>query len=381
MLHLTFAEFDGLVVKWAKIQDVKGFSPNPTAILSDDNNLIIIGESYSNKNYGFWIRKYDVSGRQLLKKEYQVEDGLSDFNIQSIANEENGNFMVVGDEYSHGYKLWLRKFNKTGTQVFNKKYSFSKSVSPGSIIKSDDGNFIITGTEGYKNVVKIKIDNQGNQIWKKIFETELVESTALSTKMINEGILTISVEGELSKFGTGKSNIKVTKYDSQGLEIRDIAFPGRIIGQPGAVISNDKNDTFYLSYDSSVIPKGNVCVPKNIGDSVIYLMKLNSDLEKIWDISIGTKMGLIFPPLINRIGDTLILTGKGNLTMEGIKPSWVYFIDFNGHKIGELSLNNHLGFSPNSVVVNENDIFLIGTEMSLGKSVDSKVVIFNIGYK
>jgi hypothetical protein len=275
----------------------------------------------------------------------------------------------------------LRKFDEAGKEVFKKTYSFSKSIAPGSIIQSDDGSYIITGTEDFKNVIKIKIDNEGKQIWEKKYETESVESIAVSTKMINKDLLTISVEGELSKFGTGKSNIKLTKFDSQGQKLRDITFPGRITGQPGAVISNEKKDTFYLSYDSSGIPKGDVCIPRNIGENVIYLMKFNSKLEKIWDTIIGTKMGLIFPPLINRIGDTLILTGKGNLTPEGIKPPWVYLIDSNGHRIGELLLNNHLGFSPNSVVVNKNDIFLIGTEMSLHKSVDSKVIVFNIEYK
>jgi hypothetical protein len=377
----AFAGLNNLAIKWETMQEVKGLSPNPNAVLTGDNNLIIIGESYSDKGYGYWIAKYDFSGKQLFKKDYGVEDGLSDFNIQSIANEENDSFMVVGNEFSHGYKLWLRKFNKTGTQVLKKTYTFSKSISPGSIIRSDDGNFIITGSEEFKNVIIIKIDNQGNQLWEKIFKTELVESIALSTNTKNKGILTISVTGELSKFGTGESNIKITKYDSQGLRIGGVAFPGRIVGQPGSVISSNINDTFYLSYDSSVIPKGNVCVPRNIGENIIYLMKFNSDLETIWNISIGTKMGLIFPPIINRIGDTLILAGRGNFTMEGIEPPWIYLFDLDGHKVGELKLKNHMDFNPNSIVVNENDIFLIGTEMPMGENDSSKVIIFNIGLK
>jgi len=377
----AFADFNGLAVKWAKMQKVKGLSPNPNAILTGDNNLIIIGESYSDKGYGYWVAKYDFSGRQLFRRDYEVEDNLSDFNIQSIANEENNSFMVVGNEFSHGYKLWLRNFNETGAQVFKKTYTFSKSISPSSIIRSYDGNFIITGSEGFKNVIKIKVDNQGNQIWEKVYKTELVESMALSTNIKNKGILTISVTGELSKFGTGESNIKITKYDSQGLRIRDISFPGRIVGQPGSVISSSKKDTFYLSYDSSVIPKGNVCVPRNIGENTIYLMKFNSDLETIWNKSIGVKMGLIFPPIINRIGDTLILAGRSNLTMKGIEPPWVYLFDLNGHKVGELTLNNHMDFDPESIVVSEDGIFLIGTEIPMGACDDSKVIIFHIEFK
>jgi hypothetical protein len=93
-------------------------------------------------------------------------------------NEDNDKFMVVGDEFANGYKLWLRKFDKAGKELFKKTYSFSKSIAPGSIFQSDDGSFIITGTEDFNNVIKIKIDNQGNQIGKKTYETEPVESIA-----------------------------------------------------------------------------------------------------------------------------------------------------------------------------------------------------------
>jgi hypothetical protein len=381
MLPFTSAEAYELVIKWEKIENVNGLGPEANAIKSADNNLIIVSKSYLNDKYGLWIAKYDFAGNDLFKKSFQIEEGLSDFNIDAILNAENENILVLGNGYSDGYKMWLRKFDKKGNLLFKKLYSHKKSISPGSIATLDDGNYMITGTEDFRNIINIKIDNQGNKLWEKIYENNLNESIALSTTMNSENILGVSVAGKLSKFGTGDSNIKLTKYDSRGEKIRDIVFPGRVTGLSEAITSDSTKNYFYLSYDSPAVVKGDVCDTRNVGENVINVIKFDSNLEKIWNKPFGKKMTLVFPPLINRIGDNYILAGSYNITRAGIEPAKVFIIDKNGDKICELLLKNHMVFLPVSIVVNENDILLIGTEMVSGKGVDSKIVIMNIGYK
>jgi len=333
MFYSTSTEACKLDIVRDKTINVNGRSPRINAIKSADNNLIILGSSYLKGNHGLWIAKYDFAGNELFKKTLQIEEkGLSDFNVDAVVNAESENILVLGNEYSSNYKIWLRKFDKKGNLIFKRLYSSEKSLSPGSIIRSDDGNYIITGTEDFKNVINIKIDNQGNELWRKIYENNLHESLALSTTMNDKNILGVSVAGKLSKFGTGDSNIKLTKYGSQGEKIKDIFFPGRVTDLSESITSDSTRNYYYLSYDSPAVVAGDVCNPSNVGENEINVMKFNNSLEKIWNKPFGKKMLLIHSPLINLIDDNFILAGSGNLTMSKIEPPWIFIIDKNGDK-------------------------------------------------
>ena len=375
------AESCNLVVRWEKIQDANGLSPNPSVIQTVDNNFLIVGESYSSGKHGFWITKIDNNGRELFQKVFTVTEDITDFGVNALVNAENKNILVLGHQFSCGYKMWLCKLDKKGNQIFKKIYSAKKSLSPQSIICSGDGHYIITGTQDFRNVINIKIDSKGNKIWERIYENDSIESIALSVAMNSGNILVASVVGNLSKFGTGDSKIKLTKYDPRGTKIGDIVFPGRIVGVNHTITNDITRKYFFLSYDSPALPKGDVCKTSNLTDNEINVIKVDSNLGKIWNKSYGKKMILIFPPLIGRIEKNYILAGSGNLSKRGIEPPWLYILDENGKKICELLLKNHMNFSPNAVVTNNTGFLLIGTEMPLGESSNSKIVIINIRYE
>ncbi len=349
-------------------------------MILSDNSLIITNTRYFNKRRSFFITKYDFFGKKLFKKQYHVENGLSDFDINSIIESDNQSFMVVGNEYSRGYRIWLRIFDRNGVQLFKKTYQFSKSALPGSIIRLVDNNYVITGTYNSEDIIHLKIDNQGNQIWKKIIKSNQSESFCFSGNMNSQKFFTVCGQGELGKFGTGKSHVKIAKFDPEGVEIKRITMPGRFTGQTGSIACDSHHSALYVSYDSPVIPRGNPCVSSNLNENTMYLSKLNRDLDILWNVSLGKKMPLIFPPLIHCIDGHVVLAGKGNVRRCRVEPSWICVMDTHGRKHAELRLERHLDFSPDAMVAQGRDIFLVGTEMDIHAGRNSRMVIFKVGY-
>ncbi|MHA1251007.1 MAG: SBBP repeat-containing protein [Candidatus Helarchaeota archaeon] len=87
-----------------------------------------------------------------------------------------------------------------------------------AITKDNSGNLYLAGTTketGDNDVILIKVDSNGNQIWNKTWGgsgTELVKSVKL------DSLGNIYLAGQTTSFGSGFTNMFILKYDSNGIK-------------------------------------------------------------------------------------------------------------------------------------------------------------------
>jgi hypothetical protein len=140
-----------------------------------DGNLLIPGYSESFSSGGDrdgWIVKTDASGNFSWSKSYGGPE-YDDF--AAAAEDEIGNLYFTGTSVSSGDRnIWIVKTDPGGDHIFTKTYGGSDEEWGYDIKRTNDGNFIVTGSTrsnstGLNQLWLLKIDQQGDTLWTKIF--------------------------------------------------------------------------------------------------------------------------------------------------------------------------------------------------------------------
>ena len=105
-------------------------------------------------------KKYGGERDDELRKIIQVNDG----------------FIIVGSTSSYGrggWDVWLIKIDENGNEIWNKTYGWYDMDWGKKIIRAKDGYMIFGDTTstvtGWNDIVLIKIDENGNEIWNKTY--------------------------------------------------------------------------------------------------------------------------------------------------------------------------------------------------------------------
>ncbi|MCX5718996.1 MAG: hypothetical protein NT055_03365, partial [Nitrospirae bacterium] len=94
------------------------------------------------------------------------------------------------------------------------------------------------------------------------------------------------------------------------------------------------------------------------------------------------KILIIGTPLIGKIADRYIITGKGNLSMASGKSDfpWFALVDENGNVISKRSISESLLFSPSDMVTGKKHCLIVGSEMDMSEDkLKNNMIIFKIG--
>jgi hypothetical protein len=127
--------------------------------------------------FDMYFLKVDANGDRVWEKIYRAEKGVT---ASSIIRCEDGGFIVTGyidDYYRDGF--YVLKVDPEGNKTWDRAYFF-KGSGAGSITKSGDGGYMILGGDDNGYFV-VKIDPEGNKTWRKRFEHD---STAVFRAMV-----------------------------------------------------------------------------------------------------------------------------------------------------------------------------------------------------
>lgn len=142
---------------------------------------IVLGEEWSdiNDTYYIWLIKVDNYGDEIWRNRYSAGGGCrySAISGSKILESDDGGFVISGTIYCEGNNdILFLKIDEDGNVLLSRTFGEEDSIeSARSIDKTDDGGYIIAGTQSIMrdyNIMLIKTDSSGNEEWREIIGTE-----------------------------------------------------------------------------------------------------------------------------------------------------------------------------------------------------------------
>jgi len=144
------------------------------------NGYVIAGANWieAQENYDIYILKINLNGDTLWSRLYggpaydvaQDIDVTGDYGFILTGEAQPGGLFLLRTDLN-GDSLWMHSY--TGT--------FGESV-----IETSDGGYVAVGKSGY-NIVVVKADYNGNEIWHRIYGHEFINSLAYSVCETSDG--------------------------------------------------------------------------------------------------------------------------------------------------------------------------------------------------
>ena len=148
------------------------------AIQTEDNGYVLVGSSDSadvdtkdnNRTYDFWVVKISETGILLWEKSF---GGTQTDEARAISRSNDGNYIIVGDTRSNdndvsfnngAADLWVIKISPMGDLIWEKTYGGNSFDVARSISKTQNGDFIISGSSRSVNG-DLTINNGQNDAW------------------------------------------------------------------------------------------------------------------------------------------------------------------------------------------------------------------------
>ena len=360
---------------WDKTYGGPGGDSFPYIVSTNDGGYILAGDSDSgvggNKSEpskggtDYWIVKIDSDGNKVWDKTY---GGPGDDSCSFIVSTNDGGYILAGvsdsgvggnksEPSKGGLDYWIVKIDSDGNKVWDKTYGGLDQESFPFIVSTNDGGYILAGdsdsgvggnkTENSKGGYDywiVKIDSDGNKVWDKTYggPGDDYYPYIVSTNdggYILAGVSDSGVGGNKSEPSKGGTDYWIVKIDSDGNKVWDKTYGGPGDDEfPFIVSTNDGEYILAGSSDSGV--GGNKSEPSK-GGLDYWIVKIDSDGNKVWDKTYGGPGDDEFPFIVSTNDGEYILAGTSGSGVGGSKsePSkggtdyWIVKIDSDGNKV------------------------------------------------
>ncbi|MDG1731007.1 MAG: hypothetical protein P8K68_14180 [Algibacter sp.] len=197
------------------------FTDTPFDVIqTDDNGYIIIGSSDSDDvdiqeekgGYDFWVVKISDTGTLLWEKSF---GGSQTDEARAITKSNDGNYIIVGDTRSNdkdvsinngAADLWVIKISPSGSLIWEKSFGGNSFDVARSISKTQNGDFIISGSSrssngdltinnGQNDAWVIKIDTNSNLKWQKTIGGSEIDFAYDAVELNDKSIIVVGDSG------------------------------------------------------------------------------------------------------------------------------------------------------------------------------------------
>ena len=285
------------------------FSPSDRANMvleSSESGYIIIGNTISplNESKDILVLKTNQSGHVEWFNRYGSNEDQEGHYILSLTN---GGYIICGqsiDENTGFNMLYLLKIDSDGSEVWEQTFGGNREDHGYSIIKSNDGSFLITGmTENSGDMSGdawlLKVDLDGNEIWQQTYGGTGVD---LSRSLVNTGDGYIMV-GNTSSYGSGNNDVFVIKVNLEGTQEWSNTYGGGGTDIGRAIIKTNDGSFVIAGYTDSF--------GENSGFNV-WLLKIDSLGNLLWDKTFGGDGNDRALSVNQSLDGGLVLTGFSN---------------------------------------------------------------------
>ncbi len=284
---------------------------------TNDGGYMVAGNTYNtNNNPDYGIIKVSSEGVKLWFKTFGGDK--YDF-ATSIISTSDGGFVIAGSSTSgvSGDKTmanksnikpdenpdyWIVKVDANGKKMWDKTFGGNKSDYAQTIISTSDGGYIVGGKSdsdisGDKSEMNrgvgndywiVKLSSDGQKIWDK---------TIGGTSNDELNSITVSNDGGVVILGTSFSTVSgdktittnkqgsdywVVKIDDKGQKLWDKSFGNNNTNNDAKSIITTDEGSYILSGTTQNAEKNGLK-----GISEVYILKINSFGEKVWDKTLG----------------------------------------------------------------------------------------------
>lgn len=188
----------------------------------------------------------------------------------------SGNYIMTGVKNENVYLL---ETDKDGSELWSKTLSSGLNGPGHSIQQTADGGFIIVGTTnfretGLKDVLLIKTDSQGQELWSKTFGGNQ-DDQGFSVQATSDGGYIIA--GETNSFGAGGFDVYVIKTDFNGVQLWSRTYGG-VGDESGRSIGETTDNCFIITGWTQSFGDGG---------KDVYLIKIDGDGNEVWAKTFG----------------------------------------------------------------------------------------------
>ncbi|MBL7815337.1 MAG: T9SS type A sorting domain-containing protein [Saprospiraceae bacterium] len=232
IVHLVSLPAQNPFVVWTKTLGSSQYDYASAITVTNDNKYLVVGNSFSISGNGLpdgdfplsrgnqdvWLVKLDENGSVLWKKNYGGSGGEFIFCINPTS--DNGFIMIGattsadGDATENKGKgdVWVVKIDSVGTVQWQKTIGGSENELGQSILQLSNGDYILglyslsndkdlPINKGKYDVWVIKLNSQGNIIWKKNIggsdDDEIAQITAIDNKTVAIAGSSSSTDGDM----------------------------------------------------------------------------------------------------------------------------------------------------------------------------------------
>lgn len=294
-------------ISWQKSYGFSGADDGISIIHTNDNGYLLTGVidvsasggqgnskiMFSKRHAGgdYWAIKLNASGDKQWSKYFGGT--FTDTPYDAIQTEDGG-YIIVGSSDSNdvdiknnkgSYDFWIVKISETGSLIWEKSFGGSEVDEAQSIVKSNDGNYVIIGdtrsndlnvskNNGAADLWIIKISPLGELIWEKSFGGSSFDSGRSISNTQDGGFLisgsSRSSDGDITT-NQGQNDAWVIKINNEG----NLEWQKTIGG------SNDDFAQDIVELDSGTIiavgesSSSNADIPENKGFTDVLILKIN----------------------------------------------------------------------------------------------------------
>jgi hypothetical protein len=295
-----------------------------------DDGVLVVGSTRSiiaNQTIA-WAIQLDQAGNPEWNRTYSA---FSEFRY--IINLPDG-FLLVGNTFPVGVEPvgCAMKIDFQGNSEWNITLGSQKINRLFSAAKAADG-FVLAGLtqtqdDAPANIWLTKINNNGNLLWNKIYNTPNDDAArAIATLDGN----TFFVAGYSDTSGDGNFDFLLLKIDADGNQLSSQTYGGT---------ESDKAYTLTPAGDGFVVAGDTRS--EGAGDSDALIIKINQNLEQQWKHTFGGS-GFDSPTYIKALADGsgFVVCGTTFSFGNGYRDFWLLKLDNNGNQLTSCTMGRN----------------------------------------
>ncbi len=282
--------------------------------MNTDYSYMVVGFTYERRTYRrdlYYMRlssRGGKIGRQIVGGKYK--DGATDV----IALPDGGNIIYGYFSNEDDQDLWLLRINEHNTEIWEKKYNFSKFDEPVTCELTHNNDIIFSANTYSKN-----------NLWDVCFNVVDFEN------------------------GIEKNNFSI-----------------------GNEFSNWANDMIF-SFDSTIVVCGYTVSPKNAKDFWITKIDINGNI--IWEKIFGWSMNEEANAIYQKIDGNYAVCGYTESKGSGMYDFWIMEIDNNGNLLWEKTIGTDANDVAYDITeADDGGLIVVGSAFNDQKKLDGCII-------